>query len=135
MTKAVRKIPVEIPGDHPFIRFLMRLQPDEACDPFPDIIEQAVHSRYFVGYMGDNASARLNRFINMLKAPADNGASLISQHIGPDQARAVIYLTRFGAVMHRQPPLTTETISDWTSARYSSKETVELDGCSQMPTY
>lgn len=141
MTSRIRKIPVEIPASHAFARFLTNLPMDEACDPYPDIIERAAGERYFVGFMGDNCRARQQRLFDFIKSPLDTGAQIVSQHFGESSCRAVIYLTRFTPVI---APGAFERINDaeqgstWLVPRNAPSlppTKVEDDNCTVMPTY
>lgn len=132
-----RKIPKEIPSDHPFSRFLVNLPVDPFCDPFPDIIESATACRYFIGFLGQNASARQALFVQQLKKPSDNGAQLVTQHFGSQQSRAVIFLTRFSPVYSQVPFEEHYDASDnWLAVRPASISVspTALEGCFQVPS-
>lgn len=134
-----RKIPVEIPGDHPFARFLTSLPEASSCSPYPDIIESATACRYFVGFIGENASARQALFVTHLKKTIDNGAHIVTQHFGENQSRAVIFLTRFSPVYSRSiPDKHMEVGEQWLALREPNRippsPPADLDGCFQVPS-
>lgn len=135
----LRKIPSEIPADHPFVLFLARIPINPDCDPYPDIIESAASSRYFVAFMGENSSARLNGFLELIKGRADTGAQLVTQHISASQARAVIFLTRFSPLISRTVVVDDDEGSDWLAlmpgGTQSSSAPSELEGCTHQPSY
>lgn len=118
-----------LPVHHRFTHFLDLLQPDEACSPVPDIIEQATEKRYFIAFNGTNGNARLNRFTSLIKITRDCGVQLLSHRYAGNTSSCIVFLT--GEVEHQAYRLA--LLPPPESSIPSAP--AEVEGCCQMPTY
>lgn len=71
------RIYANAPKGHPIYEFLQKLPSDAACDPCPDFFEGGTRTRYFVGFTSVNCSARMAKFLQLLKA-----SGIAAQEVG-----------------------------------------------------